>query len=107
LGAGVVTISSDGMERIYYAGISLDALSAAVASALSGGLGARPREPSTPLAWRFELATQRVWRNGKPTGWDGWQWRTTDYEPNAGEGMRNVTPLYALAVTRPVSGGGK
>lgn len=31
LGAGSVTISSDGIERIYHSGISLDALSAAVA----------------------------------------------------------------------------
>lgn len=35
LGAGAVTISSDGVERIYYAGISLKALSVAVAMAVS------------------------------------------------------------------------
>jgi hypothetical protein len=35
LGAGTVAVSSDGVERIYYAGLSLDALSVAVALALS------------------------------------------------------------------------
>lgn len=35
LGSAAVQISSDGVERIYYAGISLDALSVAVALALT------------------------------------------------------------------------
>lgn len=48
-----------------------------------------------PLAWRFEAATSMIWENGKATGvYDGWEWRTTDVEPQMGPAMRNVTPLY-------------
>jgi len=39
LGANVVTVSSDGVERIYYSGLSLDALAVAVALALSAREG--------------------------------------------------------------------
>jgi hypothetical protein len=41
LGAGSVTISSDGVERIYHAGINLKALSVAVAMAVSRPHGGR------------------------------------------------------------------
>lgn len=44
LGAGAVSISSDGVERIYYAGISLKALSVAVAMAVSRPVLLRDQE---------------------------------------------------------------
>lgn len=46
LGAGTVAVSSDGVERIYYAGMSLDALSVAVALALSSTNSNTVAEPS-------------------------------------------------------------
>ncbi|MGX1353388.1 hypothetical protein AB7M49_007009 [Bradyrhizobium elkanii] len=54
-----------------------------------------------PLAWRFEAATFRIWKDGVPVGWDGWEWKTTELEPNMGGAMRNVTPLYALSPNDP------
>lgn len=56
-------------------------------------LTASPGEQK-PVAWRFELACSRAWENGEPVGWSDWEWRISETKPNAGEAMRNVTPLY-------------
>ena len=58
-----------------------------------------PFQPDTrdaPRAWTYELAHARIWDiYDRPGEYTDWRWHVSFYEPNAGEAMRNVTPLYA------------
>lgn len=58
-----------------------------------------------PVAWRYQLADMRIWHNGVPDEYTDWHWKVSEHEPNAGEGMRNVTPLYEHPPAIPPQGG--
>ena len=66
-------------------------------------LRAPAASPQAPMAWRYELAHARFWNDDiTPGPWTDWRWHVSETEPNAGDAMRNVTPLYA--VPRPHGG---
>lgn len=63
LGANVVTISSDGIERVYYSGISLDALS--VAATMAALTRPTPAERPVPLGSTMQISDMHGVRTAK------------------------------------------
>jgi hypothetical protein len=96
LGARVVTASSDGVERIYYSGLSLDALSvAATMAALTRPPSERPvaqvREGTERLAEKLSRIVLQMERTG--------DWRLS--EPEAITIKDAAQMLRALTAERP------